>query len=141
MNKSSLSEVGIKYPFDLKVDSDGNVLIGGEDLEGAASLAKLDANGDLIWKKSLSGASGNFRIYSIAPGSDGSILAGGRTSEAKAFLAQFDKEGALIMEKQYEGLGKAGFKGVLVEGEQWSAAGATLDNRGKSSGYLIQIKN
>ncbi|MEM1408427.1 MAG: hypothetical protein AAGG59_16710 [Bacteroidota bacterium] len=135
----SLTKLGFKYPFAVEIDAHGDLLIGGEAVEAVAYVAKIDPEGNVLWKQFLEGAAGNFRVYSISASDDNTFYAVGRKSKAKAFLSHFDRDGNRLGHQEFDGLGKAGFKKVVVDNDKIMAAGTTLNAKSRSSGYVIQL--
>ncbi|MGD1961156.1 MAG: hypothetical protein ACFB2Y_20035 [Fulvivirga sp.] len=135
----SLTKLRFKYPFAVEIDAHDDLLIGGEDIEGVAYVAKMDPGGNMLWEQSLEGAAGNFRVYSISASDDNTFYAVGRKSEAKAFLSHFDKDGNSLGYLEFDGLGKAGFKKVVVDNNKVIVAGTTLNAKSRSSGFVIQL--
>ena len=141
IKERSLDEMGFKYPFSLAFDQQENLLIGGESLERKAFLARTSKKGGVVWTKPLAGSPGNFRIYSVATSEDNDYLVSGRYNDAKSFLNRYEDDGYQKDNQIIEGVGKFVSQQILVLGNDVTVLGSTLDNRSKSSGYLITLND
>ena len=76
--QKSLAGYGFDYAFDMKVDEDGNIYLAGDFADRRLPiLAKLNPDGNLMWKQIYQGEAGYFRAYALALTKDrGCILAG-----------------------------------------------------------------
>ncbi|MFI5131770.1 MAG: gliding motility-associated C-terminal domain-containing protein, partial [Chitinophagales bacterium] len=99
--------IGPFYNTDITVAkeaADGNIYMLASMLQGSQYLVKLDANGNLVWSKSLKDAAGNYQYLSnIEPTADGGVVA---VSYPEAFtslnITRFDASGGITWQKKQD---------------------------------------
>lgn len=96
-------------------DGDGNIVVVGSATENpfafpaVAYLEKYDADGDVVWSRSLGPAEGS-NALAVGTDSDGNVLVSGTTSGAldvdnpdgAAFLTKYDADGNRLWVKQFD---------------------------------------
>jgi len=111
--RESLGGTGNEYAYGVAAGPDGSVYVTGFTSSVQAGnndiwVAKYGANGELSWKKALTG-SGNDRGEAITVASDGSVYVVGHnvvgSSNNNLFLAKYTPNGTLSWQKM---LGKSG---------------------------------
>lgn len=137
--QKSLANYGFDYAFDMKVNTGGNIFLAGDtDGQSLPILAKLETDGNLIWKEIYQGKAGNYRAYALAFTKDKGVILAGRTTEAKGFLLKTDQKGQQQWVKLYTGIEKASLQDVVeLKDGGFVAVGVTMGNRILTS-YVIR---
>lgn len=116
---------------------------------------KIDANGNLLWEKSLGGSLSEFAFDAMQTVDGGYLVAGssfsndGDVSDNKGFydywVAKLDAVGNLVWEKNYGGTGEERAYGIALNAAGAYVAGnsnsATNDVPGNNGGYDVWVVN
>lgn len=132
------------WPNSISVTSDGGYIIGGltDSFTGDGVVhgwvLKMDANGNIVWQKVLTGNIQVYEINSVQPTADGGFIAVGGaqtldSSKNGAFVIKLDASGNTVWQKIY---GRAGYQDEAYSALWTSDGGYILTGRVSSWGGL-----
>ena len=123
-----------EFAYDIKQTSSGGYIIAGKTQSFSNGgydvwVIKLDSNGNILWQKSIGGASDD-EAFSIQQTNDGGYIVGGRTNSFGSgnydiWVIKLDTNGNIQWQKTYGGSSVDGGRVFQISNGNYLIAGAT----------------
>ena len=150
----TVGSAGEEELYGVTVTPDGGYLACGimkysnQTVYGSAYLARLDANGNLLWEKRIN-TSPRQGAMAVTSAHDGGYLVAGVTLGSDLWIAKIDDSGNLLWEKKYGGfsedIGYAVVKspggGYVIAATSDSNNGDVVGAHGKRDAWVLKIDN
>lgn len=119
-----------EYTHGLAVLADGTVYTAGASRPGrttpfAASLARLDREGDPLWHRRFGGQHSD-ALFALAPDGQGNLWGAGASFQSP-WLLVLDPEGGTLISRFHPTPGVGAYTALLPLGDGWLAPGSTWD--------------